>query len=394
MSLSVVGGFQSQVKKLFKRDEILIDNYVFKLHSTYNFVIIVLGIIFITSNNYLNGQNITCVGGNSYVNNFCFLHGAAHIPSDIQGKLSPVTSRCTSKDDRTDEEAAKNPRLTNYYIWLPFILTMCAVIASLPELLWKNIFERGMMKKLVEDSDLERNEPMKKNANRFFKICVRNSWQAPYYNFGFAFCELLNVAAVVINRHIIDLLLRGQFSDYGNKASEYFAFKPDLENAPSDTGPPNPLCHVFPTEVSCSVHIGSITGGADKKNTLCLLSNNVFNQYYFLILWWWWVILLSVSSLAIIYRLSQLGIASVGMFRLNTIMNMLAVGEKSQIKMQSLKLGPTQIFLFSRFALNLKGSQLTQLIESIPEEKASCFHPEERKGVMELMTEDLNLVVE
>jgi len=73
---------------------------------------------------------------------------------------------------------------------------------------------------------------------------------------------------------------------------------------------------------------------------------------------------------------------------------MLAVGEKSQHKMQSLKLGPTQIFLFSRFALNLKGSQLTQLIESIPEEKASCFHPEERKGVMELMTEDLNLVVE
>jgi len=394
MSLSVVGGFQSQVKKLFRRDEILIDNYIFKLHSTYNFVIILVGIIFISGNNYLNGQNITCISGNDYVNNFCFLHGAAHIPSKLQDALSPVGSRCTSEDGRDDIEAEKNPRTTNYYIWLPFVLTICAVVTSLPGVIWKNIFERGMMKKLVDDSDLEREDPMKKNANRFYKICLRESWQAPLYNFGFAACELLHIAAVVANRHILDLLLRGQFADYGNKVSEYFAFRPDLENSPDDKGPTNPLCYVFPTEVSCSVHMGSITGGSDITNTLCLLSNNVFNQYYFLILWWWWVILLSISSLGVIYRLSQLGIASVGMFRLNTIMNMLAVGEKNQRKMQELKLGPTQIFLFSRFALNLKGSQLDQLIATIPQEKSSCVHPTERKGVMELMSEDLDLVVE
>jgi hypothetical protein len=44
------------------------------------------------------------------------------------------------------------------------------------------------------------------------------------------------------------------------------------------------------------------TGGFDTTNTICILSNNLFNMYYFLILWWWWILLVSISFTGLLYR--------------------------------------------------------------------------------------------
>ena len=44
------------------------------------------------------------------------------------------------------------------------------------------------------------------------------------------------------------------------------------------------------------------TGGFDMTNTICILSNNLFNMYYFLILWWWWILLVSISFTGLLYR--------------------------------------------------------------------------------------------
>jgi len=371
MSLSVVDSFHNQVKKIFQRDEIVLDNLIFKLHKTYNFVIITVGIIFITSQNYFSDNAITCVGEDmdSYVRNYCFLHGSPHIPPSLQAQLSPRETRCTSEQHENSE--VSKMRSTNYYIWLPFILTICAVITLLPNILWKNIFERGSMKKWCSDIKTEteysiKEDLIRKTATRFHKNILEKSFQSYLYNYGFAFCEILNLCAVVINRSILNTLFRGEFSDYGDKAKEYFAFEYDPVNAPSDYGPRNPLCHLFPTEVSCSVHLGAITGKTDVTNTLCLLSINVFNQYFFLILWWWWVILISFSCLGLLYRISQIAIGAIGKRRLSLVLNMLAVGEKSQLKVENMNLSPTQVFLLTRLVFNLKGSEVTTLIEAIP----------------------------
>lgn len=361
MSLSVVEGFQSQVKKLFQGDSVLLDNFIFQLHHQYNFIVILIGISFIACENYLIDNAITCVSGNDYVNNFCFLHGAAHIPKNLTKYLSPEGSRCIV-------EGSSDSRTTNYYIWLPFVLTICAVVTKFPRIIWKNAFERGMMNKLVVDAQTEKDGAMEKNISRFYKVALKKSWQARIYNFGFAFCELLNIAAIVVNRQILDRLFKGQFYNYGPEAVEYFSYEPrpnDLETV----GVKNPLCQVFPTEVSCTVHIGAITGGADTSNTLCLLSNNVFNQYYFLILWFWWVILLSVSSVGVIYRLAQIAVPGVAKMRLRVMLNTLAVGEKNQAKIENLDLASTEVFLLTRLVANLKGSEVNRMIEAIPGKK-------------------------
>merc|ERR1712088_833056 len=44
----------------------------------------------------------------------------------------------------------------------------------------------------------------------------------------------------------------------------------------------DPMCELFPTEVSCYIRIGATTGGIDASNYLRILNNNIFNQKYFL----------------------------------------------------------------------------------------------------------------
>ena len=142
----------------------------------------------------------------------------------------------------------------------------------------------------------------------------KSSWHAFIYNFGFAFCEMLNLAVVLISQSILDSLLNSEFASYGLNVQNYRSFVNDeaLRKLPEAVGPRNPMCHLFPTEVSCSVRTGGITGNANRENILCLLPNNIFYQYYFLILWWWWAALIIVSFFGIVYRLAQICVPQFG----------------------------------------------------------------------------------
>merc|ERR1712020_709642 len=68
----------------------------------------------------------------------------------------------------------------------------------------------------------------------------------------------------------------------------------------------DPMCELFPTEVSCYIRIGATTGGIDASNYLCILNNNIFNQKYFLVLWMWWMVLIGLSVIGLIYRFARL----------------------------------------------------------------------------------------
>merc|ERR1719153_1193112 len=109
--------------------------------------------------NYFNSNAITCLDDNSYVKNYCFLHGTSHIPAALQSKLSPDGSRCTAENYLKEPE--KGERTTNYYIWLPFVLTICAIITKLPSLFWKNFFESGHMEKITNDCQAEKSDGAK-----------------------------------------------------------------------------------------------------------------------------------------------------------------------------------------------------------------------------------------
>jgi len=368
----VADSFGTQVKKLFNPSEVRIGNLVFDLHQQWSFVIIIIGLIFSSSNNYLNKDAMICHGGSSYINNFCFLHGSSHVPKALQSELSSSTS-CV-REDEGDEDQDKI-RTTHYYIWLPFILAIIAILTKLPWILWKNILERGMMKKLVADMDRDGS----KTAERILQVVMRgrqSSLHAMIYNFGFAFCEVLNLVVILVSQSILDSLFNDEFASYGVNVQTYNSFVPN-PSLPERTSPLNPMCHLFPTEVSCTVKTGGIGGNANKDNILCLLPNNVFYQYYFLILWWWWVVLIFISCLGLVYRLIQILVPQFGRMQLNAEWDRYGVYYKYREYLAHKKLKPWETFLLLRLVRNLKGSQMIKLFEAMNLEKT--------------MTQDLDL---
>ena len=147
------------------------------------------------------------------------------------------------------------------------------------------------------------------------------SLPAIIYNFGFAFCEILNLIVILVSQSILNSLFNDEFASYGVNVQTYNSFVPN-PSLPERTSPLNPMCHLFPTEVSCTVKTGGIGGNANKDNILCLLPNNVFYQYYFLILWWWWVVLIFITCLGLVYRLIQILVPQFGRLVLLTRYNM------------------------------------------------------------------------
>jgi len=377
----VADSFGGQVKKLFKPSEVRIGNLTFDLHQQWTFVIITIGLIFSMGNNYLNKDAMICHGGSSYINNFCFLHGSSHVPRALQAELSSSTS-CISEDEGGEDQ--DRIRTTHYYIWLPFVLAIIATMTKLPWILWKNVLERGLMKKLVADMDQDGS----KTAKRILQVVTRgrtNSMPAIVYNFGFAFCEVLNLVVILVSQSILNSLFNDEYASYGINVQSYNSFVPN-PNLPELTSPANPMCHLFPTEVSCSVKTGGIGGNANKQNILCLLPNNVFYQYYFLIVWWWWVVLIFITCLGLVYRLVQIILPQFGRMQLNAILDTLGVGYKYRQLMDGRKLRPWEIFLLKRLVRNLKGSQVVKLFEAMDQEDATSQPGDNSDESVDLVT--------
>jgi len=374
-------GITGHVKKLFKPSDVRISNFVFTLHQQWTFVIIFIGLLFSMGNNYLNKDAIICHGGSDYTNNFCYLHGSSHVPQTLQAELSSSSS-CIREDEGGDDQ--DKVRTTHYYIWLPFVLAIIATLTKLPGILWKNILERGIMKKMVTDM----NEDGSKTVHRIHKVvrgAKNSSVQAMIYNFGFAFCEVLNLVVILISQSMLNSLFNDEYSSYGVNVQTYRSFVPN-ENLPERTSPANPMCHLFPTEVSCTVKTGGVGGNANKENILCLLPNNVFYQYYFLIVWWWWVVLIFITCLGLVYRLVQIILPQFGRMQLNAILDTLGVGYKYRQLMDGRKLRPWEIFLLKRLVRNLKGSQVVKLFEAMDQEDATSQPGDNSDESVDLVT--------
>ena len=254
----IVDNFSDRVKKLFNPSKIQTGNFIFALHQQWTFVIIIVGLIFSSTNNYLNTDAIVCYGDNDtpYIRDFCFLHGGGQVAKEIQGKISSNTP-CASMVSKADKDKGQY-RTTSYYVWLPFILATIAIITKLPGILWKNVLERKVMEKLVEDMDLDG----KKTAERFYKVVKGGkSLQSAVYNFGFAVCEVLNLVAILISLSILNWLFNEEYGFYGFDVQAHRSYVQKSDGLPELKNPGNPMCSLFPTEISCSVSSGAISGG-------------------------------------------------------------------------------------------------------------------------------------
>jgi len=343
-----------KLKDLFRSEEVKRDNYLFRLHHQANFFVLLFGVLFIFGENYLNGKSILCKDADDYTQQYCWLHGARHLP----GNLNEVISGCRSNQELGGIKGGKH---THYYLWLPFILGFCMFIVKIPRFIWKHVFERNLMSQI-----LDHREKMDKLEQKLSGISER---RIKFYCFGFIFCELLNLISVLICICICDKLLGGKFWSYGSDYMEFSQTESDSQA--------NPMCHLFPTEVSCDVGSGAITGGGnvDNKNVLCILSNNLFNQYYFFILWIWWTLLIILSILGLIYRVVQI---SIPWFCQEMFLFQHDIQSVECVKMRSKHSKIWDMFFLSRLTSNLNGEEIENLLKELVSSKAFLVQVDEK----------------
>merc|ERR1712165_657685 len=349
----ITGG--KKLKDLFKRDKVLHDNFLFKLHHQANFAVILFGVIFIFGMNYLNGKAIECKGKDvgDFEKQYCWLHGAGH----IEDKLNPQDIKCKADQNETNQS---DERHTHYYLWVPFVLVLCLAVIKAPRVLWKEVCERGIIAGAVGGND---GQPADKIAQRFGKLRRR----ARRFHLSFFLCELLNIVSVIICFTILNTLFGGNFWDYGSKFAAYSS------SSETEAESVNPLCNLFPSVVSCTLLTGGATGNPDQTNILCLLSNNLFNQYYFLIIWYWWLTLLTVSALGLVYRLAEL--LSQNVSKWVFICKMEPHGHE-RTAARLVGLSSAQYFLLGRICQNLKGSQIGKVLQELEKQENRQEVPE------------------
>ena len=172
------------------------------------------------------------------------------------------------------------------------------------------------------------------------------------YFISFIVCELLNISSLVICFATLNALLSEKFVTYGKEIHDYY-----MNNGNVSTT--NPMCNLFPTEVSCDVSSLGVQTNHDGDHVLCILSNNQFNQYYFLVLWIWWTFLLLISVIGLLYRLVQLSTPSAGeaMFRYSLVCHGL---EDKVDRIDGLR--SWDFFLLSRIVRNLRTREIESLL--------------------------------
>jgi len=290
--------FFSRATNLFKSDSVKHDNSLFRLHHQVNYFFVLVGVLFIFGQNHF-GSPIKCYNtDDSYVEQYCWFHGSGHLHIDLSKKVSGCVAY-----QKQEGFGEGDQRHTRYYLWLPFTLGLCLAIIKTPRFIWKHGCEGGILSSILD------NDTPKEMAARI-KELKRDG--ARKYFLSFIFCEILNIFSIVLCMVTLNALLGGNFLNYGTEVLEFYsATEEDRDNKKSLEGElVNPMCNVFPTEVSCNVNTGGIQGGTQVTNILCMLSNNIFNQYYFFVLWFWWVILLTLSLVFLVYRLIYLTVSS------------------------------------------------------------------------------------
>ena len=243
-------------------------------------IIIGVGFFIIFSENLLDKNTMQCFTGSNkenyvnYVVNFCWIHGTYYIAKEYQGILSPCVIH--------DKDFVNKP-VTQYYLWLPYVLAFLFVLSRLPYEIWKRYYSTNILSVLkAESSD-------QIISNFYYYRYLYKS-----YHLNYSLLESLNLIFLVLSFIFTHIVLNQEFIFYGYKMIFFFLSENEISH---------PACHIFPTEVNCKFTASSVSGHLDEKNFLCILTNNLFNQIFFFVLWIYWAFTICISLIGLLFRI-------------------------------------------------------------------------------------------
>jgi len=334
----------SNLMKWFKGDDLIIDNYLFRIHHQASTFVIMFGLLFIFLENHLDGRAIVCQGGDQYARSYCWIHGTAYVRPHLQGKATGCFV------DQSKLSTPEDAPVTAYYLWLPFLLTFCFGFAKMPRSLWRKVLEGNLLRNIIQDRDPS-------NISQNF-LDFRQRFAK--YHIYFGLCEFLNLVMVFLSVCITDALLLNKFWGYGQEVINYIWSEkhigPDGKYLTHD-----PMCELFPTEVACYIRIGATTGAIDRNNYLCILSNNLFNQKYFLVLWIWWLSIGILSIIGLLYRFARIVVPELS--------KSILMRRVKAWRLDNLDLNSAECFVLDMLAANIPHHVMDQVLLEIAKKK-------------------------
>lgn len=295
---------------VFKPKAYTIDNFAFKLHYRVTTLMLLLATVLVTSRQYI-GEHIRCISdsgvANHVMNTFCFFTATFTVVKHLNDSLLDseyLAHPGVGPIGTNSEEPIKRHA---YYQWVPFVLFGQAIMFYFTHLLWKKL-EGGRLRRLVEGVQLaayalgekelvvdKKNIPTRQTRDQRLKDIRRAFMGRLYINRTWAasliFCEFLNFVHVILQVHITNSFLSGQFLHLGTEI---------VRNGIDSSV--DPLDIVFPKVTKCTFYKYGPTGSIQSHDAMCVMALNIINDKIYVMLWFWFVILFIITTIALLWR--------------------------------------------------------------------------------------------
>ncbi|XP_055909973.1 innexin inx7 [Eupeodes corollae] len=299
------------LKPFLQPTKVSIDNFFFKLHYRFTFLILLIATVLITSRQYI-GEHIKCISdtiSEHVINTFCFVTTTFRVVRhfNITALETGAIFQPGIGPYHFNEEPIKRHA---YYQWVPFILFGQALCFLVPHIMWKR-WEGDRVKKLIirlktasisryvhskfkfgntEVPTMEETEDHIKDIRReiITRMPLNESWGT-----HLMIAEWMNLINIVFQIWWTNKFLGGQFLSLGvHILSENWKDKMDI------------LDKVFPKVTKCHFNKFGPSGSLQVHDTLCVMALNIIHEKIYSILWFWFAFILITSILAVLWRLA------------------------------------------------------------------------------------------
>lgn len=343
------------VRGLLKLQGVWTDNIIFQLHYKLTVSTLLIVSLFITSRDYFSTPTDCHFPEYSHgsLNSYCAVQSTYRLIPNMTGAVERDIGH-----DRVSECKEKSERVYyNYYQWVFVILFIQALLFYIPRHMW-NTFERRKIEALSNGLKLPAlsRESLSTHVNAILHyFCLRlhlhNNYAMQYFG-----CELLNLINVLSQICLMDFIFGGGFGFHATYI-KYLS-----QSAHEDI--PNPIEWMFPTMTKCTYHQYGISGGIEKFDGMCTLTQNSANQGIFVILWFWLHFLAIADVLVVIYRSLLVCVSSI---RFKIFQSTTGMNSTEEIKLAYNQLWYGDWFLLHLLQKNIDPLAYKELITCIVE---------------------------
>ncbi|ODM89305.1 Innexin inx1 [Orchesella cincta] len=258
------------LKPYLKRQEIVIDGPVFRIHSTFTTVLLAVYSMIITWTQFV-GQPIKCLASKAVaknvINTYCWIMSTFLMPDGFGRPYGQIAHPGVSNDlgDNTPR------KYYTYYQWVCFVLFFQALLCYFPKWIWQS-WERNLMFTIVCGLNTGLRTEQEKNQKKgiLLDYLVRHLNKHNMYVYRYWCCELMCFVNILMQMLLMNWFFDGDFMNYGLKV---VAFDDEDQSNRIDH-----MIYVFPRVTKCIFRKYGPGASIEKHDAICLLPLNIVNE--------------------------------------------------------------------------------------------------------------------